>query len=133
MTTTLQNAIQSTMSPLNLGTIIRIWRNHSSRGRDYVIVGLQDGVAHLVKSTCINQDGKLHGSTTKVHKTVPYSSTKGSSFITVSNVTSIMGAVKHLDPDDIQTRLGLKTSAKNFSKFEMYASCGIDRRDSVIY
>jgi len=55
--------------PLTTGSVVKIW--NENRGHDYVIIGISGSSPNkkiaLVKNTCINNNGKFHASTTKIH------------------------------------------------------------------
>jgi len=58
--------------PLQNGSVVKIW--HGTRGHDYVVVAINRAQKKigLIKHTCINNDGSIHGNTLRVNKWIPY-------------------------------------------------------------
>lgn len=58
--------------PLHNGSVVKIW--HGTRGHDYVVVAINrvEKKIGLIKHTCINNDGTIHGNTLRVNKWIPY-------------------------------------------------------------
>ena len=74
---------------IKLGTVVKIW--HHPKGHDYVVVGedLDNKELLLIKNNCLNNDGTVHGSTTKFHKKLSYSDFTG--VRSVSGISRILG------------------------------------------
>lgn len=58
--------------PLQNGSVVKIWKG--TRGHDYVMVAINRTTKKigLLKHTCINEDGSIHGAVLKIRKWIPY-------------------------------------------------------------
>ena len=58
--------------PLQNGSVVKIWKG--TRGHDYVMVAINRTAKKigLIKHTCINDDGSIHGALMGIHKWIPY-------------------------------------------------------------
>ncbi len=77
------------ISNIKKGSVVKIW--HHPRGHDYVVVGENSTKKelYLVKLNCLNEDGTVHKSTKRFHKTLSY--TQIGSRRVVSNVNKVLG------------------------------------------
>lgn len=122
-------------SNLNLGTIIRLWRD--SRGLDYVFVAVDETTneALFIKANCFNQDGSIRANTRGFHKRLQFESFGDSKV--VKRVTRIQGT-KPVDPSVIQQHIvNYKTDSKikvvKKQKVEYQSLPVIDARSSTVY
>ena len=85
------------MSEIQRGAVVKIW--HFPKGHDYVVCGQDSNTKELLllKLNCINQDGTIHKSTKKFHKTLSFT-TVGSNRV-VSGVSKILGTADISDVD----------------------------------
>ena len=77
------------ISNIKKGYVVKIW--HHPRGHDYVVVGENTikKELYLVKLNCLNQDGTVHKSTKRFHKTLSYTQIGGRRV--VNNVNKVLG------------------------------------------
>ncbi len=77
------------ISNIKKGSVVKIW--HHPRGHDYVVVGENSTKKelYLVKLNCLNEDGTVHKSTKRFHKTLSYTQIGGRRV--VSNVNKVLG------------------------------------------
>ena len=77
------------ISNIKKGSVVKIW--HHPRGHDYVVVGENSTKKelYLVKLNCLNEDGTVHKSTKRFHKTLSYAQIGGRRV--VSNVNKVLG------------------------------------------
>lgn len=85
--------------PLQNGSVVKIWKG--TRGHDYVMVAINRTAKKigLIKHTCINDNGSIHGSLTRVHKWIPYE--KLGAQIIVPRITRVVGT-RHVDNNEIR-------------------------------
>lgn len=77
--------------PLVTGTGVKIWHSNGARGHEYIVLGANAAMTELslLRNNCINNSGKVHGSTRRVHKTIPISvEIEGES--TCENITRVV-------------------------------------------
>ena len=77
------------ISNIKKGSVVKIW--HHPRGHDYVVVGENSTKKelYLVKLNCLNEDGTVHKSTKRFHKTLSYTQIGGRRV--VNNVNKVLG------------------------------------------
>lgn len=77
------------ISNIKKGSVVKIW--HHPRGHDYVVVGENSTKKelYLIKLNCLNEDGTVHKSTKRFHKTLSYTQIGGRRV--VSNVNKVLG------------------------------------------
>lgn len=127
MTTLVKNKTRVT-----LGTVLKIW--HGSRGHDYVVVGADPTAReiHLIKHNSINNDGRIHASTSRSyfsHKKLSYN-TSG----IISKISTVQGHCTRLDVLNLENHF--KTTSvcpKSMQNLSLYSTATVDRRDSFIY
>jgi hypothetical protein len=92
----------SSLLNLNLGSMIKLWRD--SRGHDYVFVAVDESSkeALFIRANCINQDGSVRANSKGFHKRLPYSQL--GDIKVVKNVTRILGT-KPLNVDVIEKHI----------------------------
>lgn len=125
----------STLLNLNLGTMIKLWRD--SRGHDYVFVAVDEalGDALFIRANCINQDGSIRSNTKGFHKRLPYSQLGDTKI--VKRVTRVLGT-KPLNVDVIEDHIVKYAENKSVRivkkhKEEFKSLPVVDARQSALY
>lgn len=77
------------ISNIKKGSVVKIW--HHPRGHDYVVVAENPirKKLYLIKLNCLNQDGTVHKSTKRFHKTLSYTQVGGRRVI--NNINKVLG------------------------------------------
>ena len=135
-TAVVDNAIMSTMNPLELGTIVRSWAGQGSKGLDWIVIGLS-ATAKLVatvKANCINNDGSVRDNA-KV-RFFDYSTSPNASISVVKNITNIQGHKAKLKIQELEKFNSKRmngVSALGFNSVVLYTPATTDRHKSSIY
>jgi len=123
--------------PLTTGTVVKIW--NENRGHDYVIIGIKNSRTNkelaLVKNTCINNDGRFHASTKKIHSWIKIK--KVEDFSTAVRVVRVEG-VRTINrthvADFVRNRCGDTTIRSLRGSDSIYPSLSaVDARTSTSY
>lgn len=128
-------SIVSSMSPISFGTILKGWRG--SKGLDYIVVGINRRTKEIsaIKHNCINQDGKVHRSTSVV-RVFKYTETASGSFGIVSGITSVLGQKETIDIEAITNFVNNRIQGHNIGDFQsisLHTQPLVDRRKGSIY
>lgn len=117
---------------ITTSTVVTVW--HQTRGHNYVAVGIDADTNELLflRNNCINQDGSIHGSTSRFHIRRPI--TTVGKLSTTRHVSTAVG-FRELDIDAVKafaTKVGVTNFKELKKKDTVYCTSMEDRRSNLV-